>query len=229
MGRLVAKKTRDNVMPATLKALFVAWMVGVAWATLGYLPPAGAFADPESARMIVFHVPCAMVSVIAYLVSTVYAIRYLAGRKREADAKSAASAELGLVFTVLATVSGMVFAQIQWGSAWNWDPRETSILMLMLVYSAYFALRASLPGSARARISAAYNVLACVVMPYLVFVLPRIVGGLHPSNTLSDRGSLSTEYRIVLFASMIGFVWLYVWLMRLRVQALEARAGGFVR
>ncbi|MCE5198933.1 MAG: cytochrome c biogenesis protein CcsA [Armatimonadota bacterium] len=192
-------------------------MSAVIAAAFLYVPPAAGFAVPDAARIVIFHVPCAMISVLAYLVSTVYAIAYLKNGTIASDAKSAISAGLGFTFTALATVTGMIFAKVQWGAAWNWDPRETTILILMIVYAAYFALRGAIPGTiARARISAAYNILACVIMPYLVFVLPRMMGGLHP-----DRASLSIEYRIVMGAAMIGFMWLYIWLFRIHVRISE--------
>ena len=200
-------------------------MSGVIAATLLYVPPASGFAVPEAARIVIFHVPCAMIAVIGYLVSTVYAIAFLIKGNVRSDLKSAASAGLGFMFTALAAASGMVFARIEWGSAWNWDPRETSIGMLLIVYAAYFALRSSVPGRvARAKISAVYNIMACLVMPYFVFVMPRMLGGLHPSHA-----SLSPEYRIALMGSAVGFLWLYIWVLRVQVRAWErglARGTG---
>lgn len=200
-------------MPFFWRIGFFIWMAAVVAGTLVYVPPAKDFADPEWARLVVIHVPCAIVGVIAYVVSTLYALGFVWRKSMGSDVKSAASARLGLVFTAAATVLGMVFARIEWGSAWNWDPRETTVLMLMVVYSAYFALRGAIPGAqARARISAVYNVLACVVMPFFVFVLPRTMVSLHPNNA-----RLSTDYRVAMAAAMVGFVWLYVWLLRARV------------
>lgn len=214
-----SERNDRSIVPRWTQAALGVWMAGVITAAFLYLPPAKGFASPDAARIVVFHVPCAMVAVIAYIVSFVYAIGYLRGRSLLSDAKCAASASLGLLFTVLATVTGMVFAQVQWGSAWNWDPRETSIVMLMLVYAAYFALRAAVRGAhVTARIASSYNILAGVVMPYLVFILPRLSGGLHPSTTLSQRGGLSPEYRLVMFAAAAGIVWLYVWLFRIHVR-----------
>jgi len=210
-------------MHPLLQAFVGLEMTAVILAAFLYLPPAKGFEVPGCARIIVFHVPCAMVAVLAYLVSTIYAIAYLVQRNVANDIKSAASASLGFLFTVLATVTGMIFARIEWGTAWNWDPRETSILMLLIVYAAYFALRSALPnGAGRAKISAAYNILACLVMPFFVFVLPRIApGGLHPSTTLTSSGSLSTEYHIVLRGAMLGYVVLYLWMFRLVVRIGE--------
>lgn len=206
-------------MPVPLQIAFVVWMAAVAALTILWVPPAAGFAHPESARLVVLHVPCAMMAVVAYLVSTVYAVICLVRRQAAADVKSAVSAGLGFWFTVLATVSGLVFARLQWGAAWNWDPRQTSIMMLLIVYAGYFALRGAISDrGARARVSAVYNIVACLIMPYLVFVVPRVVQGLHPTNTLSSRDGLSPEYRIALLAGAAGFAWLYVWLFRARVR-----------
>jgi heme exporter protein C len=213
MGRL-NKAEQSYTLPI---AAIVVWMAAVAAMALAWAPPAKGFADPGSARLVIVHVPFAIMAVVAYVVSTVYAISYLSKRQPSADVKSSVSAGLGFWLTVLATVSGMVFAKLQWGSAWNWDPRETSIMMLLIVYAGYFALRGAIADrGARGRIGAVYNIMACVVMPYLVFVLPRITGGLHPT-----RAHLSMEYRAAMLVCAAGLVWIYVWLFRLRVRGRE--------
>lgn len=215
----IEKNNSRAIMPLPLRVAFGLWMAGVIAATFLWVPPAKGFQNPGAARLIILHVPCAMMAVLAYIISMIYAILHLSRGTPDMDAKSAASAGLGFVFTVLATVTGMIFAQAQWGAAWNWDPRETSILMLMIVYAAYFALRGAIPSKvARGRISAAYNILAGLVMPFFVFVMPRMAGGLHPSSTLMSPSGLSPEYRVVLGCAMIGFLWLYVWLFRARVR-----------
>lgn len=209
-------------MHPILQAFVGLELAAVILAAFLYLPPAANFASPEAARIIVFHVPCAMIATVAFVISTAYAIAYLVRGNAASDIKSAASASLGFLFTVLATVTGMVFAKIEWGTAWNWDPRETSILMLLIVYAAYFALRSALPnGTSRARISAVYNILACVVMPFFVFVMPRIgPASLHP-----NRAALSAEYREVMGAAMLGYLLLYVWIFRLAVRVRELQSA----
>lgn len=218
---------RAAIIPVWLQVFFGLEMAGVIAAAFLWLPPAKGFAAPEAARIIVFHVPAAMVAVLAYIISTVYAIIYLSKGGITADIKSSLSASLGFIFTVLATITGMIFARMQWGAAWNWDPRETSILMLMIVYAAYFALRSAIPGStARARISAVYNIMACLVMPYFVFLMPRIMGGLHPTTTLSDSNALAPQYRIVLGCATLGYIFLYVWIFRLTVRMAEHKLSN---
>lgn len=207
-----------------LKILLGIWMTAVIVAAFLFAPAAQGFAQPEAARIIFFHVPNAMVAAVAFIVAMVYAVRYLKGRDLMDDAKSSISAELGLLFAVLATVTGSLFAYMQWGSWWNWDPRETSIVILLLVYAAYFALRTAVDGvEKRASLSAVYAILALAPMILLMFVMPRVMASLHPSETLASSGGLGTAYRLVLYPAMIGFIGLYIWLFRIRTALAEIR------
>jgi len=205
-----------------LRLILGIWMSLVIGGAFLYAPPAKGFQQPDAARIIFFHVPNAMTAVIAFLVSVIYAIKFLARRSIMDDAKSAISAGLGFLFTGLATATGSLFAYMQWGMAWNWDPRETSIFILLLIYAAYFALRTATEGAERrAVLSAAYNIVAFVTMPFLVFVMPRVMESLHPSNTLATPGGLSTQYRVVLYGAMLGFLGIYVWIFRLQTAVAE--------
>ncbi|MFQ3550120.1 MAG: cytochrome c biogenesis protein CcsA [Armatimonadota bacterium] len=216
MPKLINNET--VIMPLYFKAFIGIWMVLVIIVAFFYLPPAKGFADPESARIIVFHLPCALISVLGFLLSTLYAIIYLKKREQIYDIKSSSSAELGYLFTFITVVTGMIFAQRQWGDAWNWDPRQTSILMLMILYASYFVLRGAINSDiTKAKISAAYNIAACAVMPHFVFIMPRMVASLHPTTTLFQSDSLSFEYRAVLIASALGLTAIFVWILRLRI------------
>lgn len=208
------------------KALIGIWIAGVTVAAFLWLPPAQGFRSPEAARIVVFHVPCAMLTFVAFVANAVYSWRYLRTREPLTDAKANISAELGMLFAVLATVTGSLFAMEQWGSAWNWDPRETSIVMLMLVYAAYFVLRGAVEEKTkRARLSAAYALLAFPAMVFLIWILPRIVESLHPSNTLFTRSGLDPTYRITLWSFFAGLLAVFVWMfrLRLRVEIAETR------
>jgi len=172
----------------------------------------------EMTRIIYFHIPAAWVSVLAFLVSTVFSIRYLATRAWGDDARAAISALLGLLFAVLATVSGAIFAKAMWGAFWNWDPRETSILLLLLIYGAYLTLRSAVDGEdKRARLAAVYNILAFVTVPFLVFIVPRLYFSLHPDPLLNAQGRLEMHPRMlqVFLASLAGFTMLYFWIFDL--------------
>ncbi len=203
-----------------------AWMAAVIVAAFLYAGDARGFV-PGAAQIMFFHVPIAMMTTISFWTSMVYALQYLRRRDPVADLKSVAAAELGLVYCLLATISGSIFARIMWNSFWNWDPRETSILVTLMLYGAYFGLRSAVDDEERrATLAAVYNVFAGVVMPFLIFVVPRIpaLQSSHPEN-IWKSGGMSTDYRVVLYSSLLGFLGMFVWMFQLRLRAglLEAK------
>ncbi|MCA1594962.1 MAG: cytochrome c biogenesis protein CcsA [Chloroflexi bacterium] len=187
-----------------------------------WLRPAAGFQNPSAARIVVLHVPMAWLATLGFIVSAVYAYRHLTGRRLDDDDASAAASELGLICCVLATATGSIFARTQWGSWWNWDPRETSIFFLLLIYGAYFALRGSVEDPARrALFASVYALLACLVMPFLVFVLPRVFESLHPS-----RARMAPSYWLVLAAAFFGFLFFLTWIFRIRCAMGRCRLAS---
>jgi len=175
----------------------------------------------EKARIIFFHVPTAWLSVVAFVSSMVFGIRYLRKRKMEDDIKSASAAALGFLFCFLATVTGALWARFSWGTYWNWDPRETSIFVLLLIYGAYFALRSAIDvEEKRAALSAVYAIIAAVTMPFFIFIMPRVLASLHPEPILNAQGKVHMNGTMlaVFFASLAGFTGLYAWMWNLHVR-----------
>ncbi len=210
-----------------LKWVLLVWMAVVIWAAFQWAPSAVGF-QGESARIVFFHVPTAWVATLAFLVSCIASIFYLWRRDPMNDVRAASSAALGLLFALLATVTGSIFARIMWGSYWNWDPRETSITFLLLIYAAYFALRAAVADpERRATLAAVYAILAFVTVPFLVFVVPRIYWSLHPDTIINTQGTIKMDSRMfqVLMGSLIGFTGLFVWLYTIecRIERIRQR------
>ncbi len=178
----------------------------------------------ERAKIIFFHVPVSWLTVIAFLVSMWFGIKYLRTKNLEHDDTSATAAALGLLFCILATTTGSVWAKFNWGSFWNWDPRETSIFVLLLVYGAYFALRSAVEvDEKRASLSAVYSILAFVTVPFFIFIMPRIMPGLHPgsaddvnSGPVVSSGGMDGTMRVVLYSMLAGYVTLFTWIMRIQ-------------
>lgn len=210
-----------------LKWLLLVWLAVVIVAAFFYVRPAEGFIG-ESSRIVFFHVPMAWISVLAFLVSCIASVMYLKRRDPKDDIRASVSAGLGLLFAVLATTTGAVFARIMWNAYWNWDPRQTSITILLLIYAAYLALRGAIEDpERRASLSAVYAILAFVTVPFLVFIVPRIYWSLHPDTIINTRGAneFDARYTQVLMASLAGFTGLYVWLYTIgcRIEAIRQR------
>jgi heme exporter protein C len=186
----------------------------------------------EKARIIFFHVPTAWLSVVAFLTSMLFAIQYLRKREPIDDIRSSAAAGLGFMFCILATLTGAVWAKFNWGSYWNWDPRETSIFVLLLIYGAYFSLRSAVEvEEKRATLASVYSIIAAVTVPFFIFIMPRIMTGLHPGARGDPEGAgpviefkMSPNMRVIFFSSLIAFTLLFYWMFTLRVRAARLEA-----
>jgi heme exporter protein C len=173
-----------GALAQTAKLLIGLWMAGVVIATFLVVPEIQGLGDVG--RIFIIHVPTAWLAVLAFAVSALFSGLYLWRGRESDDAQAQAAAEAGFLYTILATVTGAIFAQAVWGIFWNWDPRQTSIFVLLLIYGAYFALRSAIDdGQRKRRLAAVYALLAFVTVPFLVFVIPRAAEStLHPNCAL---------------------------------------------
>ncbi len=184
----------------------------------------------ENAKIIFFHVPTAWLTVIGFLMSTLYGIKYLRTKNLDDDIKSYVAAQLGLVFVILATITGAVWAKFSWGSFWSWDPRQTSIFALLLIYGAWFALRSSIESEdKRATLSAVYSIIAFVTVPFFIFIMPRIMNGLHPGSAddkVTPGAGPIVDFQMdgsmlfIFFLSLIGFTILFFWMWNIGYKSL---------
>jgi len=181
------------------------WITAVIWAAFNLIPPAMGLG--ELSRIAWFHIPVAWICVLAFGTAVVCSIRYLKSRDLLWDDRAVTAAEIGLLFAILATVSGSMWAKKAWGVYWNWDPRESSIVILLLIYGAYFALRSAVDDPERRGVLAgAYNII-------------------HPDPVVNSagEGGMATGMILVLNAALIGQTLLFSWIfgMASRIRTLK--------
>ena len=97
-----------------------------------------------SSNMLYIHPPLA---IAGYVFIFLFAIMlFLSGNKEKKIVKNSGIAAWLLTF--LGLVTGMLWAQIAWGSYWSWDPKETLTLALFATLSiaevAYFETKRKL-------------------------------------------------------------------------------------
>ncbi len=175
----------------------------------------------DKARVLYFHVPMSWIAVVAFFMSMWFSIKYLRTRELDYDIKSYSAAQLGFLFCILATATGSLWAKFNWGSFWNWDPRQTSIFILLLIYGAYFALRSAIDSDEqRAKLSSVYSILAAVTVPFFVFIMPRVVESLHPDPIINNQGKINmdTTMFIIFLTSLVGFTMLFLWVLNLKIR-----------
>lgn len=193
------------------------------WITMPYIVGLA-----ERGRIIFFHVPMSWIATVAYLIAMIYGIMYIKRGRLEYDTMSVSLISVATLFGILATITGAVWARFNWGMYWNWDPKQTAIFLVLLIYGAYFLLRGSVDDPhKRARLSAVYSILGFVSVPFLFFILPRLMPGLHPGSSddvnagplLSVKSdALNSTKQWVFGLALFSFSLLYFWLTNLRVR-----------
>jgi heme exporter protein C len=181
----------------------------------------------ELAKIIFFHVPTAWLAVLAFLMAMIYGIKYLVKSDLDDDARSNAALQLGFMFSILATVTGSIWAKFTWGAFWHWDPRETSIFILLLIYGSLFALRSAVENEdKRAKLSAVYSIIAFLTVPFFIFIMPRIMTGLHPGSANDDTSGpvvdfkMNANMQLIFYLSLTAFTILYFWMWQISYKSI---------
>lgn len=176
-------------------------------------------------RIFYIHTPSAWVCYLALGTSLLTSILFLIRRRMAYDTLAGASAILGLVFGIVALVTGSIWANAVWGVYWNWDPRETTTLILWIAYAGYISLRLSIGNvEKRAVTSAVYNILAFSTIP-LSFMSIRLWKSLHPQIISTESGiSITAPMLQTLFLNLIAGTLVYILLLKLmyRVYFLQS-------
>ena len=171
-------------------------------------------------RIFYFHVPVAWIAFLAFFVTFVAGIVYLAKRNPFADVVASASAEIGLIFTTLILITGSIWARPVWGVWWTWDARLTASLVLWLIYLSYFIIRAYISDEERkARFAAVVGIIGFVDVPIVALAI-QFSKTQHPSAVIFE-GGLAGSMLATLLVSIAAFTALYLLLLAVRIHLKE--------
>jgi len=204
-----------------LGALTLAGFAAVLVLALVVSPPDQVQGD--AARLIYVHVPVAIVMNLAFGLTAIGSVGWLWKKSRWCDTLAAAAAEVGVVFTGLTLLTGMIWGRPTWGVYWTWDARLTSSLLLFLMYVGYLVVR-RLPADVdvRNRRAAFVALLSFVDVPIVYFSV-EWWRSLHQSATISLNTTMSGTMLFTLFVSIAVFMVCFAWIVihRFRVAWLE--------
>jgi heme exporter protein C len=95
------------------------------------------YKQSHSVRIMYVHVPAAWISLGIFSSITFLSIIGYIFKIRNFFLISKSLAPSGLVFNVVALVTGSIWGKPTWGTWWAWDARITSMLILVLFYAMY--------------------------------------------------------------------------------------------
>jgi heme exporter protein C len=182
-------------------------------------------------RIFYLHVSSAITAFACFAVVLVGGIVYLRNESPAADRVARAGALVGVVFTTVTLVMGMLWAKPVWGAYWVWDARLTSTLVLWIIYAGYLLVRRlAEPGRQAARFASVVGIFGFVDVPVVYFSVswwnthhpgPLIINDALPPEMLATF-LFTLLCTLVLGGVMIG--------IRYRIETLlDARHGATER
>ena len=150
-------------------ALAAVGLMLVAAAAIFLYAPTDALQGPVQ-RIFYLHVSSAIAAYGCFAVVLVGGVIYLFNGSIAADRFARAGAVVGVVFTTVTLVMGMLWAKPIWNTFWTWDARLTSTLVLWIIYAGYLLVRRMAePGRQAARFAAVVGIFGFIDVPVVHF------------------------------------------------------------
>jgi len=187
----------------------------------------------ETIRNLYFHVCMWFGMMILFIISFIYSIKYLSSFNYKHDIFAKNFAAIGSFFGILGYATGIVWANYTWVTDQHQslatilkEPKLIGAAIALLIYGAYFVLRGSFTDiDKRARVSAVYNIFAFVMLFPSIWIIPRLVGSLHPGAPGGESGNpalnfndIDSRLRMVFYPAIIGWTLLGAWIATLKIR-----------
>jgi heme exporter protein C len=202
--------------------LVVGLLLGFWWA------PVDASSMGFSQKIFYYHAPIAETALVAFGVSFVAAIAYLRTGNLTWDRLGYVSVRLGLLFSILVMLTGMIWGKAAWDTWWAWEPRLTTFLLVCFLYAAYWVLRSVVDEEQRrATYAAVFAIIAFIDVPITFFATRFLPEGLHPVVITTGDTGMEGSMLVSFLISMLGMTLLLAALTRrdLAIEKLKDRVA----
>lgn len=174
----------------------------------------------ETIRNTYFHVAIWMSMFLILLVSCYHSIMYLIRKDLNHDTRSASLTTTALVFGIAGIATGSMWAKYTWGDWWTDDVKLNMTAIALLIYFAYWILRASISDvDNRARLSSVFNLFSFACLMILVMVIPRLSeDSLHPGNGGNPAFAgedLDNTMRAVFYPAIMAYALIGFWISQI--------------
>ena len=193
------------------------------------------FQQGATVHLMFLHVPSAWLITLIWGVMSIAAIATLVWRHPLADVAAKTAAPIGAAFTFMCLVTCSLWERPMLGTYWVWDARQTSVLVLFLMYLGLIALYWSEVHLARvARLAAILILTGAAVLPVIRFSVIWW-NTLHQSAALGRFGapaihpSLLTPLLLMTLAFILLFTTLHVAAMRNEILRQRVRSLRLVQ
>lgn len=172
-------------------------------------------------RIMYVHVPTAWNWMLAVIFAFVAAIAFLFNNDFKWDARLEAGLEVSALLAALLCFQGAIWAKPTWGVWWDWDPRLTSVAVLLFATVGIIALRQFVDDPRRRAVwSAVATIVASVDLP-IVYYSVKWWNSLHQQQ--STPQTVSSQFHLPLRINAFAVLFLMIGFIMLRAEIARRR------
>ena len=181
----------------------------------------------STVRIMYVHVPAAWLSLLTFLIMTIYSIIGLAFKTPFCFIVNSAVAPIGAIFTLICLITGSLWGKPMWGTWWVWDARLTSVAILFLFYLIIIFINYSFDKiNVKEKITAIFIIIGSINLPIIKFSVDWW-NTLHQPASISKFGasSIDTSMMMPLLLMTLSFalIGLLIALLRIKSEILSRK------
>jgi heme exporter protein C len=205
--------------PYVVLAIGALLLVFGSWWGLTVAPSERYMGDVQ--RIMYIHVPTAWNWMLAVLFAFGCAVASLFTNNAKWDSRMEAGLEVGVLLAFLLCIQGSIWAKPTWGVWWDWDPRLTSVAVLLMASLGILALRSFVEDPSRRAVwSAVATIIASVDLPIVYFSV-KWWNSLHQEQ--STPQTVSSAFHLPLRVNAFGILFVMIALIMLRTRVAALR------
>ena len=172
-------------------------------------------------RIMYVHVPTAWNWMLAVIFTFGAAVVFLFKSDLKWDARVDAGLEVSSLLAFLLCCQGSIWAKPTWGVWWDWDPRLTSVAVLLFAFLGIIALRRFVADPVKRAIwSAVATIITSVDLPIVYFSV-KWWNSLHQQQ--STPNTVSSAFHIPLRVNAFAVLFLMTGFIMLRARLASMR------
>jgi heme exporter protein C len=210
---------RFSRTPYVLLAIGTVLYLFGSWWGLFIAPPETFMGEVQ--RIMYVHVPTAWNWMLAVIFAFVSAVMFLFTNNYKWDARVEAGLEVSSLLAFTLCCQGSIWAKPTWGVWWDWDPRLTSVAVLLFAFLGIIALRNFVEDATRRAIWASVaTIIASVDLPIVYFSV-KWWNSLHQQQ--STPQTVSSAFHLPLRVNAVAILFLMTGFIMLRARLASLR------
>ena len=191
------------------------------------------YKQSHSVRIMYVHVPAAWISLGIFSGITFLSIFGYIFKIRNFFLISKSLAPSGLVFNIIALVTGSIWGKPTWGTWWAWDARITSMLILVLFYIMYLVAWRIYDNNDKAfKITSIITILGIINVPIIKYSVDWWNTLHQPAsiNILSKSSiHMSMLFPLMIMTASFALFSLLIFLMKYNTELIKIKNKGLDR